>query len=645
MRQGLRLGGLLAVLLPTLIVALEVGQPSKKGTAYAFLVACTGYDKNELRPLPYSVKEMEEFRDALVAGGYDPDNVKLLCDKPGIDPRYLPEKAKIVKQLDLLLGRVGPEDSLLVVFDGHAVHFKDEKTSYFCSLDANLGDTATLLPTEGKDGLFERLKNCKAPRKLLLVNACRNDPSEQSLAARKINLEDEDRDVVPEGVAALYSCKPGQKSYSYDPADPKTKGRERSLFMHHLIEAWKGTYGGEDEKLTVEDLFRVVGKKTAADADNIYDRSQTPIPRREDKGDGEWVLRTSVRRLDADREEEFEFFEDAKTKKGKRTVRTLDLGGGVKMEFVRVPRGTFQMGSEDYDDEKPQREVEISRDFYLGKFEVTRGQFRAFVEDKGYKTEAETDGEGGWGYDEDSGTFEQKPKYSWKETGFAQTDGRPVVNVSWNDADAFCKWLARKSGKAVRLPSEAEWEYACRAGTTTKYYSGDEPELLAKVGNFADGTAKKKFKDWSWAITAEDGYVFTPPWGSSCPTASGCTTCTATPGSGARTGMAPMAISKRRTRCGWSKLNIKNIAFCVAAPGSSIRRSVAPRTASSARRRTATATSGSASRSAWTDLHCVLGPVTFSRKKGVWGVAGFTGPAGTAAEFPLPPGWVRKRTP
>ena len=70
-----------------------------------------------------------------------------------------------------------------------------------------------------------------------------------------------------------------------------------------------------------------------------------------------------------------------------------------------------------------------------------------------------------------------------------------MVNVSWNDAVAFCKWLSRREGKTYRLPTEAEWEYACRAGTTTRYSSGDDPETLAEVGNVADATAKAKFPE------------------------------------------------------------------------------------------------------------------------------------------------------
>ena len=172
--------------------------------------------------------------------------------------------------------------------------------------------------------------------------------------------------------------------------------------------------------------------------------------------------------------------------------------------------------------EYPQHRVRITKPFYLGTYHVTRGQFRQFVADTGYKTDAEKGEEpGAFGWDPDKKEFDFNEKYSWRNVGFEQTDEHPVVNVSWNDAKAFCEWLSKKENQTYRLPTEAEWEYACRAGTTTRYSSGDDPETLAKVGNVADATAKAKFPDWTWTIKASDGYVFTSPVGSFQPNANG----------------------------------------------------------------------------------------------------------------------------
>jgi formylglycine-generating enzyme required for sulfatase activity len=218
---------------------------------------------------------------------------------------------------------------------------------------------------------------------------------------------------------------------------------------------------------------------------------------------------------------------------GEKSAAPKEITNTVGMKLVLIPSGEFLMGSPDSDkdaedDEKPQHRVQITRPFYLGATEVTVGQFRRFVEQTGYRTEAERDGEGGRGLNEAKQRFERDPKYTWRNPGFAQTDDHPVVNVSWNDAIAFCDWLsgldglkpfdhvhARRpwDGEGYRLPTEAEWEYACRSGTTTRYQSGDDPETLATVGNIADGTARAKCSSWTWAIAAQDGYVYTAPVG------------------------------------------------------------------------------------------------------------------------------------
>jgi formylglycine-generating enzyme required for sulfatase activity len=111
-----------------------------------------------------------------------------------------------------------------------------------------------------------------------------------------------------------------------------------------------------------------------------------------------------------------------------------------------------------------------------------------------------------------AGEFKQNVRFNWLSAGFDQTDDHPVVNVSWNDAQAFIGWLSQKEGTTYRLPTEAEWEYSCRAGTTTRYSFGDDPEGLAAVGNIADGTAREKYPKWA-GINARDGYVYTSPVG------------------------------------------------------------------------------------------------------------------------------------
>jgi formylglycine-generating enzyme required for sulfatase activity len=193
------------------------------------------------------------------------------------------------------------------------------------------------------------------------------------------------------------------------------------------------------------------------------------------------------------------------------------------MNLLLIPRGTFLMGSpkdeEDRLDEELQHEVEITRPFYMGKHEVTVGQFKAFVKDTKYQTEAEKDGKGGRGFD--GKEFVYKPEYTWKNLYFTQTDDQPVIVVTWNDAVAFCEWLSKKEGRTYRLPTEAEWEYACRAGTKTQFNTGEKEDDLKAAGNIADASLKAKWKDCFWAMKWDDGFPFTAPVGRFKPNAFG----------------------------------------------------------------------------------------------------------------------------
>ncbi|MBF0398698.1 MAG: formylglycine-generating enzyme family protein, partial [Desulfobacterales bacterium] len=118
-----------------------------------------------------------------------------------------------------------------------------------------------------------------------------------------------------------------------------------------------------------------------------------------------------------------------------------------------------------------QHQVKISKGFYMQTTEVTVGQWKDFVDDTGYKTEAETgDGTYVW----TGSDWEKDKKYNWKSPGFSQDNSHPVTCVSWNDVKKFISWLNRKENTSkYRLPTEAEWEYAARAGTTTAFAFGD----------------------------------------------------------------------------------------------------------------------------------------------------------------------------
>ena len=165
------------------------------------------------------------------------------------------------------------------------------------------------------------------------------------------------------------------------------------------------------------------------------------------------------------------------------------------MEFISVKGGCYQMGDSSGDgdpNERPVHEVCVS-DFSIGKYAVTNAQFKKFMPQH------------------NSGTSEGLN---------LDEDRQPVVNVSWEDAVAYAKWLSEKTGQAYRLPTEAEWEYAARAGTKTSRFWGDNPDEACTYANVADMTAKKFHPHWT-TFFCDDGYAVTAPVGSFKPNAYG----------------------------------------------------------------------------------------------------------------------------
>ena len=182
--------------------------------------------------------------------------------------------------------------------------------------------------------------------------------------------------------------------------------------------------------------------------------------------------------------ESFEYVIEGLKQKGTRRVLMLDIGGGERMEFVRIDKGTFWMGApngetEALDHEKPQREVTFDRGFYLGKFVVTQAQYKAMT---------------------------------GKTPSHFKGDRLPVETVSWADAAEFCKILSKRIKRPAILPSEAQWEYACRAGTKTPFHFGSElnGDLANCDGNFPYGTKTKG--DYKKTTVVVGSYPANP-WG------------------------------------------------------------------------------------------------------------------------------------
>jgi formylglycine-generating enzyme required for sulfatase activity len=181
-------------------------------------------------------------------------------------------------------------------------------------------------------------------------------------------------------------------------------------------------------------------------------------------------------------------------------------GGGAGPELVVLRAGRFQMGSPEHERkiamlcgaqknwlarETPQHWVGIERPFAMGRYPVTVGEWRVFVEATGWQPSGEVD---------------------WSAPGFPQTDDHPVVGVTWGDAQQYVAWLGERTGQRYRLPSEAEWEYACRAGTKTAFSFGDaiDTSLANYDGNFTwNGGARGEYRRGTTPVTQ-----FAPnPWG------------------------------------------------------------------------------------------------------------------------------------
>ncbi len=396
--------------------------------------------------------------------GYDPQRILLIADdQPKAHLR--PLKINLQGQVQKWLMHAEPGDTVLVFFAGHG-YIDDDRQHFLAPQDCrrdHLGLTG-LRTTE----LREMLRQCKATQKVLVLDCCHAGgkrelpvgPSSQELGASF---------RAAKGLITLASCSERETSSEWE-----AKGH--GLFTYFLAEGLAGSADGNKDGLVDSDeLYAYTLDQVTQVGQRDLNAAQTPVRIIGEDVVGRFLL---ARIAPSGRIR----VNDPKGAAGKEPVRPDLAAGGtggeplktitnsIGMKLVLIPAGEFLMGSPDSDpstkdDEQPRHLVRISKPFYLGIYEVTQGQYRAI-----------------------SG---QNPSAA-KGKG---SDDLPVERVSWVDAIEFCNKLSERekrtpyyridgpkvtivSGTGYRLPTEAEWEYACRAGSATIYPFGDDASML-----------------------------------------------------------------------------------------------------------------------------------------------------------------------
>ena len=477
--------GLAALVSAGLLACVLLADEPEQGRRYALVVGVQNYEGTELGSLRYCDNDAAGLAATLGKRGY---RVTLLTRpewKANDRDDLLPTADNIRAHLKAILRNRKPADTVLLAFSGHGEQLKKDGKMYFCPAKCDLDRPETLIALDEVYGL---LKDNAARAKVLIVDACRNDP----LAGKTVGseqLESVTRPELPDppgGTVALFSCSKGEKAY-------ESTALQHGFLFHFVIDGLEGKAAGKGGRIKWTDLTRHVDDELSDAV--VHELGPNAVQTPEVRGESHGLVLAQIIDVGSappdaattesdEKTEEFEYTVGRQKRHGMRRVLTLDLGGGVTMEFVRIPHGTFLMGSPDSDKDagggdydvpgdgfthiaspdsdkdagggdKPQHEVTITKDFYLGKYLVTQEQYKAVVGENPSWFSAS-----GGGKDKVAGL---------------NTTRFPVEQVSWEDAQVFCQKLSEKSHHwKAALPTEAQWEYACRAGTATCFPCGDE---------------------------------------------------------------------------------------------------------------------------------------------------------------------------
>ncbi|QDT73427.1 caspase family protein [Lacipirellula limnantheis] len=245
--------------------------PGKRAQRYALLVGVNDYSP-PLGKLEYCLHDMQELSSHFTAAGFPKENVALMYDQAS-EPALRPSKVNLGKQLELRLQLANEEDIVVVAFSGHGIHIDGQ--SYLCPADARLDDPASLISI---DDVYTQMEKCRAAQKVLIIDACRNEPIVRGFKAGKL-ADDLSIDVQspPKGVIVLSSCEPKQ----FSAEDEKLK---HGVFMYYVLEGLKGQAdsdqdvgGNQNGRVSLDELYFYAHEKTKLHVATSHGILQRPV--------------------------------------------------------------------------------------------------------------------------------------------------------------------------------------------------------------------------------------------------------------------------------------------------------------------------------------------------------------------------------
>ncbi|GAB4051899.1 SUMF1/EgtB/PvdO family nonheme iron enzyme [Spirosoma litoris] len=454
----------LATFLIVLLLQQAVAQPkmgigpifknNQEGKRRALVLANQNYQHQA--PLKNTLRDADSMAVALRYLGFE---VMLVKDKT---------LAQTKDAIDQFTDSLKPGDVAFVYFSGHGLGYL--RDNYLLPIEFAMETVGgiknrAISTTELRDGITRRgVRNL-----FLVVDACRNELAAKGDGAFKLVAPEDN----PPGTLMAFATDYGQT------ATYKSKDNRNSLYTESLLIYLR-------QPLEVQEIFRKANQRTNSESQRLGQPTQYPhyIPM---------------------------IYDDYFFIKPIVPVSSASAPAGSDMVFIKG--GTYKTDGG--------TTITVSS-FLMGKYEVTIGEFEQFIHDTHYQTD---------GYTSENNFFWNGKKWvransktvNWRfdEQGQPRPPSAyryPVIYVSHNDAEAYCGWLSKKTGKKYRLPTEAEWEYAAGGGSThSKYSWGDELPSGKLVGNIADETAQKTFLDWDVLQGYTDGFAFAAPVGSFAP--------------------------------------------------------------------------------------------------------------------------------